>query len=93
MGTNDLNDLKNRLEADLGVDTAKAEGVCFNCRQPFTDKNVFTDLGWKETKISQTCEACFDSMFAEPEEGDDSTGGEEPGRTNESCLSSSHPPN
>lgn len=37
---------------------------CIICNEPFTDKNVFTPSGWKETKISCICEKCFDKMFS-----------------------------
>ena len=38
-------------------------GACVSCGHPFTDKNVFTNDGWRETHISQTCEKCFDALF------------------------------
>lgn len=38
-------------------------GVCISCGEPFSDKNVRTQAGWRETQISQTCETCFDSLF------------------------------
>jgi predicted Zn-ribbon and HTH transcriptional regulator len=40
---------------------------CRECKQLFSDKNVHTSAGWKETRISGICEDCFDAMFA----GDD----------------------
>ena len=39
--------------------------ACLNCGQPFSNKNVFTEAGWRETKISGFCESCFDKLFAE----------------------------
>ena len=36
------------------------EGNCINCQKPFTEENVFTDAGWRETRITQMCEKCFD---------------------------------
>lgn len=36
---------------------------CVCCNEPFSDKNVFTYLGAKETQIRGMCEACFDAMF------------------------------
>lgn len=36
---------------------------CFICDEPFTEKNCFTDSGWKETQISGFCESCFDGVF------------------------------
>jgi hypothetical protein len=38
-------------------------GLCIDCKQPFSDKNVHTSAGWRETKISNCCEDCFDKMF------------------------------
>ena len=35
---------------------------CIFCKEPFSDKNVFTPLGWRETQISGICEKCFDNM-------------------------------
>lgn len=57
----DLDDLKAKLEK--AVD--KQPGICVQCRQPFTDKNVHTEAGWKETKISGMCEDCFDEMWGD----------------------------
>jgi hypothetical protein len=50
-------DMKARLDA----------GVCIDCGQPFTAANVHTDAGWRETKLSQMCEDCFDALFADEE--------------------------
>lgn len=61
----ELESLKRRLEKSIYGDTPPA--CCVSCKQPFTDKNVFTPLGWKETKISKLCEACWDNMFKDPE--------------------------
>lgn len=44
---------------------------CVSCDQPFTDSNVFTPLGWKETKISGMCEFCFDSLCMCEDEDED----------------------
>jgi len=41
------------------------EGCCVTCKEPFSEKNVFTPLGWAEVKISKMCEKCFDGMFKE----------------------------
>lgn len=40
---------------------------CYSCSEEFTEKNVFTSLGWRETQISGTCEECFNEMFKEDE--------------------------
>lgn len=38
---------------------------CLDCKAEFTDANVLTPSGWRETQISGTCETCFDEMFAD----------------------------
>ena len=38
---------------------------CVFCGEEFSDENVFTEAGWRETKISGSCEKCFDKMFGE----------------------------
>ena len=59
--------LKEELADALGYDLAqKDQGRCVKCREPFVrGKNVFTDAGERETRLSGLCEACFDAMFAE----------------------------
>lgn len=44
------------------------DGVCISCAKPFTSDNVFTDAGWRETRLSHTCEKCFDALFADMDE-------------------------
>lgn len=51
----------------FGRKPSDVPGRCVNCTEPFSDKNVFTPAGWKETKISQLCEKCWDEMFKEEE--------------------------
>ena len=55
--------------ADYATLAARPHGLrfttCFDCKQPFTEANVRTALGWAETQISGSCEACFDKLFAE----------------------------
>lgn len=41
---------------------------CKNCNKPFTDENVYSQDGWKETQISGICELCFDNITKEPED-------------------------
>lgn len=36
---------------------------CVYCKGEFTDANVRTELGWKETQISGICEICWDELF------------------------------
>ena len=39
---------------------------CVSCKQPFVlGKNVHTQSGLKETKISGLCEDCWDRMFSD----------------------------
>lgn len=38
---------------------------CLRCKNAFSDSNVFTSLGWKETQISGFCETCFDTVTKE----------------------------
>lgn len=42
---------------------------CVQCTEAFTARNVFTEAGWRETQISGMCEKCWDTLFAEPDEG------------------------
>lgn len=35
---------------------------CIICDESFTEKNCFTDAGWRETQISGLCESCFDGV-------------------------------
>lgn len=51
--------------------------TCIECQQPFTRKNVYSDLGWKETQISGLCEECFDALFEEIPEDENENGAEE----------------
>ena len=43
----------------------KTKGTCVKCGEPFSTKNVHTQAGWEETKISGLCEDCFDNLFEE----------------------------
>lgn len=39
---------------------------CIICEESLTEKNCFTDAGWRETQISgfcEFCESCFDGAF------------------------------
>lgn len=44
---------------------------CVFCGQPFTNENVYTQLGWKETTISGSCEKCFDALFTDEVDDND----------------------
>lgn len=39
--------------------------VCEACGEPFSEANVHTAAGWRETQISGLCETCFDDMASE----------------------------
>lgn len=41
---------------------------CVRCTKPFTEKNVHTEAGWRETQLSQMCEDCFDEIVREEDE-------------------------
>lgn len=62
----DFQKLKTDLEKEARGDTPA--GHCLECKEPFSSANVFTPAGWKETSISNLCERCWDSMFAEDDE-------------------------
>lgn len=36
---------------------------CTRCGVPFTQYNIFTRFGWRETQISGFCEKCFNNLF------------------------------
>lgn len=59
-----------QLKADLDK-AARGEtppGHCYECKEPFSNANVFTSAGWKETGISNLCERCWDAMFSEDDD-------------------------
>lgn len=43
---------------------------CVSCKEPFSDENVYSDLGWKEVQISGLCELCFDKIKEYEDEDD-----------------------
>lgn len=61
----DLEAFKKQCKDALGP---TLPGHCVVCKEPFSDENVFTPAGWGETKISQTCEKCWDDMWKEEDE-------------------------
>jgi hypothetical protein len=61
-----LSDFKESLRQELFGKTP--EGHCVKCKEKFSNENVFSSLGWKETQISGICEKCWDAMFSENEE-------------------------
>jgi hypothetical protein len=60
-----LKDFKDQLSQMVYGQTPA--GCCVKCKQPFSDKNVHTPAGWRETGITKLCEDCFNAIF----EGDD----------------------
>lgn len=61
------------------VDTPIAQAKCLHCQQPFKGGNkgdpgvnVYSNDGLREVRISGVCEACFDGMFEEVDDEDDS---------------------
>lgn len=45
---------------------------CIECHQAFSNQNVYSMAGWRETQISGLCELCFDNItnIEEPEDED-----------------------
>lgn len=61
-----LQALQDELAREAGLHPEnRAEGKCVKCGEPFSEKNVFTKAGMKETMISGLCEKCWDEIFAE----------------------------
>lgn len=58
-----LGKFQSALRSEIYGDTP--QNCCLDCKQPFSDKNVFTEGGWKEVRISGLCEKCWDDLFAE----------------------------
>ena len=62
----------NHIEYVLIVKNGMAKfRECIICKRPFSPANTFTKSGWQETQISGFCEACFDELFEELDDGDD----------------------
>lgn len=60
-----LKDLQNLVKKQAHPDCDQVPANhCLICKQPFSDENVFTKAGWRETKITQYCEKCWDKMFS-----------------------------
>jgi hypothetical protein len=62
-GGNAMQDLKDSLEKAITGGESIPEGICISCKKPFSDDNVFTAAGWRETKVSKMCEKCFDKLW------------------------------
>jgi len=55
----------NMARLVFGVAPSDIPGHCIKCREGFSPSNVYTDAGWRETKISGLCERCFDEICKE----------------------------
>lgn len=62
---NDLQSFKDSFAEQLYGKTEP--GCCVQCKRPFTSLNVYTEAGWRETKISKMCECCWDHLFSSKE--------------------------
>lgn len=60
--------IDNVARIAFGAAPADVPGCCINCREPFSEKNVYTEAGRRETAISGLCEKCFDDMFKEQDD-------------------------
>lgn len=49
-----------KLKKDLFGEVV--DNHCVDCKQEFTNKNVFSEAGWRETQITGLCEKCFDRL-------------------------------
>lgn len=58
---NYLPDSEKDFEENIGK--KRMYTYCVHCNKVFTDDNVFTPAGWRETQISGFCEICFDKLF------------------------------
>lgn len=45
------------------IEHCKQEHRCIVCGEKFSDENVFTEAGARETMITQMCEICYDAAF------------------------------
>lgn len=70
-----LEDIKDKLgeavkaETGLSPAEAKAQGLCFECKEPALPK-CYSAAGRGEYQISGMCEKCFDEMFADEDDPD-----------------------
>jgi len=54
--------------ATFGAAPKDIPGHCIQCREGFSPSNVYSEAGWRETKISGLCERCFDEICKEPDD-------------------------
>jgi len=58
-------------ETQLALFGPTEPGCCVKCKQPFSKENVYTEAGWKETKLSKLCEKCWDATFKDVDDETD----------------------
>lgn len=56
---------------ELAATSGQTFTKCVTCERPFTNDNVKTAAGWRETQITGICEECFDSLFEDDEDIDE----------------------
>jgi hypothetical protein len=56
---------------ELAATSGRVFLKCIICSNPFTQANVMTAAGWRETQISGFCEECYDSLFKDDEDDED----------------------
>ena len=61
----DLEKFKHDLAIECGLDPTVPANCCIQCKQVFSDVNVHTPAGWRETQLSRLCEVCFDAVYEE----------------------------
>ena len=62
-----MKEIKDQMAVDIFGGPLKP-GCCVKCKQPFTNINVHTEAGWRETKISSLCEDCFNEVISTPDD-------------------------
>lgn len=64
-----LQEFKDEMARNaFGAAPSDIPGHCIQCREGFSPSNVYSEAGWKETKISGLCERCFDEITKDIEE-------------------------
>lgn len=49
-------------------DTTLNYSQCILCKSEFSELNVYSEEGWRETQLSGMCELCFDKVTLDSEE-------------------------
>lgn len=55
---------------DLKNNGAELQCTCILCNEEFSNKNVHSAMGWRETQITGYCENCWDALFEDLDEAD-----------------------